>query len=300
MTYLIPVFMGSKSDMDFARPIFEELDSLGIEHSTEILSGEKVPYTCLARVRKYDRMKEKTPFMAVVGMSNTMGPLMNGDTINPVVAVPKGSKEEVGIDVFSSIRRPKDAPLITVLGDGKAAGRYMAEIVGLGDSQVKSKICERKNIRYPEYDCNLPYIVADNAEIEEITGSKMNSFNTVPIFYNPSDLKNVGELNLTGFPIILVSEISGDNVRRFAAETHLPLIVVPPYGSREIRKLRKDVDKYMSKSYPDLPVGIVLSPENAVLAALKISSLTYEAMSEGIRTYMDKVKAAYKKRKRPA
>jgi phosphoribosylcarboxyaminoimidazole (NCAIR) mutase len=308
MNYIVPVFLGSKDkDLVFARTIFEGLDSFGIAYKMEIVSGEKASEDCIGRVKGYDKLAEKDeriaqrPIYSVnVGKRNVMGPLISGLTHNSVITTPIGSVQSIEMNMWSSLDGPSDSPLITVFGDGKASAIYLAEIIGTDVEEIRKGVCDRKRISYTNPTATPFFYVinkGDRQAVEKITKTmqRFEEFHFYPTIVDVSEAKNTLKKSSAKGPIILVSELCDDDVVRFAEITDSPLIVTPSYDTKDITKLRGDAEGFLRRSMNNtLPVGVVLSPDNATLAALRIESLRYDDLSERLKTDSEKLRGSYK------
>ncbi|MCJ7817022.1 MAG: hypothetical protein MUP55_04155, partial [Candidatus Aenigmarchaeota archaeon] len=85
------------------------------------------------------------------------------------------------------------------------------------------------------------------------------------------------------------------NVKTLANDALFPLIVTPSYKEIDIPVLQEDMEGFLSMSTNSvLPVGIVLSPKNAALAALRMSGLGNEQLSTKMKQYQEKIRNQYR------
>lgn len=142
----VTVIMGSDKDLGFTEGILKGLDEEEIAYDLFAASGEK--HSDLTR-EIVGGMEQDFPFglfCAVAGRGNVLGPAMTGMTVQPVYTCPPYGPEPIpgdlafqtglGMDIWSSVRRPSNSPLLTVLGAGNAA-KQMAKALRLKpDSDV--------------------------------------------------------------------------------------------------------------------------------------------------------------------
>jgi phosphoribosylaminoimidazole carboxylase / phosphoribosylaminoimidazole-succinocarboxamide synthase len=92
----------------------------GVQKIEIALSGHKKTKACLARLEELLRdYPDGGVILAVVGMSNGLGPVLSSHTSWPVIGVPLTAKE-CPDDVWSSLRLPSQNPMATILSDKNA------------------------------------------------------------------------------------------------------------------------------------------------------------------------------------
>jgi len=85
-----------------------------IDTDEVILSGHKSPRMSIARLNQIiGEYPDGGVIVAKVGRSNGLGPILAARTNWPVIAIP-ATVEETPEDIWSSIRMPSNAPLMTV------------------------------------------------------------------------------------------------------------------------------------------------------------------------------------------
>jgi phosphoribosylaminoimidazole carboxylase/phosphoribosylaminoimidazole-succinocarboxamide synthase len=95
-------------------------DVAGIEEAYVVSSGHKSTSKCLAKLEEtLADHPEGGVIIAVVGMSDGLGPMLAARTSWPVIAVPATAKERPH-DVWSSLEMPSGVPLLTVLSPKNA------------------------------------------------------------------------------------------------------------------------------------------------------------------------------------
>jgi phosphoribosylaminoimidazole carboxylase/phosphoribosylaminoimidazole-succinocarboxamide synthase len=119
------VWKGSDSDKTPELPLVP-----GVEREEIVLSGHKKTQACLAKLEELQRdYPDGGVIIAVVGMSNGLGPMLAAHTSWPVVSYPATAKD-CPEDVWSSLRLPSQNPMATILSD-KNAALYALNILAL-------------------------------------------------------------------------------------------------------------------------------------------------------------------------
>ena len=109
------LWRGSSSD-DFP----EVPDVAGVEKVEITLSGHKSPRKCMNELERIlAEYPEGGVILAVVGMSNGLGPTIAARTSWPVITIPATVKTKPH-DVWSSLEAPSNVPLLTVLNPKNA------------------------------------------------------------------------------------------------------------------------------------------------------------------------------------
>ena len=118
--FVIPrqaIVLWRASDSD-TFPEFPEVAGVTQIKVTE--SGHKSPLACLMTLENIlAQFPEGGVILAVVGMSNGLGPMLASRTSWPVIAVPQTAKERPH-DVWSSLDVPSNVPLLTILSSKNA------------------------------------------------------------------------------------------------------------------------------------------------------------------------------------
>jgi phosphoribosylamine--glycine ligase len=139
---MVAVLMGSESD----RPVMDEtvkaLETLGIPSEMHVMSAHRTP----ERVRQFARGAEARGIRVVIagagGAAHLPG-VISAQTTLPVIGVPIAGSSMMGLDsLLSIVQMPGGVPVATVaVGSGGArnAAYLAAAIIGLGDSQVRTR-----------------------------------------------------------------------------------------------------------------------------------------------------------------
>jgi phosphoribosylaminoimidazole carboxylase/phosphoribosylaminoimidazole-succinocarboxamide synthase len=115
----IVTWRGSKDDLKLEVKDFFNLGSSIFVHDV-ILSGHKSPNLCLKSLENVlSTSPEGGVIIAMVGMSNGLGPMLAARTSWPVITIPL-TVEENALDVWSSLSVPSQVPLLTVMSKKNA------------------------------------------------------------------------------------------------------------------------------------------------------------------------------------
>ncbi|MCX6740547.1 MAG: AIR carboxylase family protein [Candidatus Parcubacteria bacterium] len=92
----------------------------GINKVEVVLSGHKKTQACLAKLEELQRdYPDGGVILAIVGMSNGLGPVLSSHTSWPVIGIPITVKE-LPEDIWSSLRLPSENPMVTILSEKNA------------------------------------------------------------------------------------------------------------------------------------------------------------------------------------
>jgi phosphoribosylaminoimidazole carboxylase PurE protein len=141
---IVPIIMGSKADLEFAKKIGEELNKLGVKYEYRVASAHKATEYALEIVRKYDSTKDKIVYITVAGRSNSLCGVIDANTNNPVITCPPYSEAFGGADIFSSLRMPSGVAPLMIL-EPKNAALAAAKILGLTDEAIRQKVAAYKS-----------------------------------------------------------------------------------------------------------------------------------------------------------
>ncbi len=139
----VTLFLGSKSDTEFAQKIVDQVKEYGVASEIIVASAHKVPEKVVAHIEKLNASTEPIVVVAVVGMSNGLAGVLAGSCIHPVISCPPYKDiDEYLVDVHSNLRMPSDVPVMTVLGYKNAALAAL-RILAETDGGLKKKLLER-------------------------------------------------------------------------------------------------------------------------------------------------------------
>ena len=140
-TPLVPIIMGSKSDLDHGRKIAIALESFGIESEIRVASAHKAAVYCLELLNHYESMDRPKVFVTIAGRSNALSGLVDAHVASPSIACPPSSSSFGGADIFSSLRMPSGVAPAVVLDAGNTA-LLAAKIFALQFPDIAKKVNE--------------------------------------------------------------------------------------------------------------------------------------------------------------
>jgi 5-(carboxyamino)imidazole ribonucleotide mutase/phosphoribosylaminoimidazole-succinocarboxamide synthase len=139
MKPLVPIIMGSKSDLKHGSAISEALSGYGIDSEIRVASAHKAASYLLDLLAAYEADERPKVYITVAGRSNALSGLVDGNVRSPVIACPPYSDRFGGADIFSSLRMPSGIAPAVILDPGGAA-LAAAKILGIGDADVRSAV----------------------------------------------------------------------------------------------------------------------------------------------------------------
>ena len=139
MKPLVPIIMGSKSDLDQGKAVATALADFGIDSEIRVASAHKAAAYVLDLLAAYEADPRPKVYVTIAGRSNALSGLVDGNVAAPVIACPPYSDRFGGADVFSSLRMPSGIAPAVVLEPGGAA-LLAAKVLGLGDEAVRALV----------------------------------------------------------------------------------------------------------------------------------------------------------------
>ncbi len=139
MDALVPIIMGSPSDMDHAEAIGKALADLGIDYELRVASAHKVPAYTLQLLADYEADPRAKVYITIAGRSNALSGLVDAQVAAPVIACPPGSSSFGGADIYSSLRMPSGVAPAVVLEPVNAA-LLVAKILGLTQPSIRDRV----------------------------------------------------------------------------------------------------------------------------------------------------------------
>ncbi len=127
---IIPIIMGSRSDLPFAERIAAALGELGLPAELRVASAHKSVHHLLEVLAAYEADERSKVYITVAGRSNALSGLVDANVAAPVIACPPYSEKFAGLDVLSSLRMPSGVAPAVVL-EPEAAALLAAKILGL-------------------------------------------------------------------------------------------------------------------------------------------------------------------------
>ena len=146
----VVIIMGSKSDLEHANKIAEQLKALGLQPTLRIASAHKSIRHLLQIIEEYNAAEEPTVFIAIAGRSNALAGVIDANTPFPVITCPPPSSAFGGADIYSSLRMPSGvASLVILEPDGAALAA--AKILALSDPSLR----DRLTVYQTEMTCSI-------------------------------------------------------------------------------------------------------------------------------------------------
>lgn len=137
---LVPILLGSESDKDFARKITSLLEEWKIPHELQVASAHKVPEKVLEIVQKYNISQEPICYITIAGRSNGLSGVVAANSEHPVIACPPfRSKEDMLINMHSTLQMPSDTPVLTVV-DPQNAVMAVLRILANSEPELRERI----------------------------------------------------------------------------------------------------------------------------------------------------------------
>jgi 5-(carboxyamino)imidazole ribonucleotide mutase/phosphoribosylaminoimidazole-succinocarboxamide synthase len=136
---LVPILMGSRSDMAHAEKIAEALQGFGIDYELRIGSAHKVPARALEILQAYESDPRPKVYITIAGRSNALSGFTDAQVSAPVIACPPISSSFGGADIYSSLRMPSGVAPAVVL-DPAGAALLAAKILGLSFPEIGEKV----------------------------------------------------------------------------------------------------------------------------------------------------------------
>lgn len=143
----VAILLGSTSDEQAMSGCRDYLTKFGISHELHVLSAHRQPDEAAAFVRQAEERGFKI-IIAAAGMAAHLPGFCASLTTLPVIGVPLSGSELHGVDaLYSIVQMPAGVPVATVAigsAGSKNAAVLAAEILALGDPEVKRRIVEFK------------------------------------------------------------------------------------------------------------------------------------------------------------
>ena len=139
--------MGSKSDLPVMQEAADQLKVLKVSFEMTVVSVHRTPEKMLSYAKRAADRGIKVIISGAGGAAHLPG-MVAACTPLPVIGVPiKSSNSLDGWDsILSILQMPKGVPVATVALNGAAnAGILAAQILGVGDLELRKRISEQKN-----------------------------------------------------------------------------------------------------------------------------------------------------------
>lgn len=136
---LVPIIMGSKSDLHYGQVIANSLTQFGISSEIRIASAHKVPSILLQILTDYETDPRPKVYITVAGRSNALSGIVDAQVTCPVIACPPLSDTFNGADIYSSLRMPGGVAPLVIL-DPEGAALAAAKIFALDNPEVNAAV----------------------------------------------------------------------------------------------------------------------------------------------------------------
>jgi len=141
----VAIVMGSKSDLEVARPAVNVLRSFGVETEVRVISAHRTPEEAhvFATNAKNNGIEV---IIAVAGKAAHLGGVLASLTTLPVIGLPVKTSMMGGMDsLLSIVQMPSGIPVATVGVDaGENAGVLAAQMLGLKYEDIAKQLADYK------------------------------------------------------------------------------------------------------------------------------------------------------------
>lgn len=145
MNALVPIIMGSRSDLAHGTAIAEALAGFGVSSEIRVASAHKAASYVLELLATYEADPRSKVYITVAGRSNALSGLVDGNVAAPVIACPPYSDRFGGADVYSSLRMPSGIAPVVVL-EPTGAALAAAKILGITDDEVRAAVIRSQQV----------------------------------------------------------------------------------------------------------------------------------------------------------
>ncbi len=140
---LVGILMGSESDLDRMRGVWEVLGEFDIGYEVKILSAHRTPDL----TTQYAVEAEKRGLRVLVagaGLAAHLAGVVAAHTVLPVIGVPLASSSLGGLDsLLSTVQMPPGVPVATVAVNGsRSAGILAVQILAVQDVRLRDRLKE--------------------------------------------------------------------------------------------------------------------------------------------------------------
>lgn len=137
------IITGSKSDIEFIDGMVPEFKAWGVDAEIKVASAHKVPEKVFEIVAKNNEMEKELIYITVAGRSNGLSGVVAANSIHPVIACPPfKDKDDMTVNINSSLMMPSDTPVLTVL-DRQNAIMAVLRMFALSNDGLRKKMQER-------------------------------------------------------------------------------------------------------------------------------------------------------------
>ena len=133
------ILMGSKSDLEQAQKVANQLDIFKVPYTLRVASAHKSVAHLLAIIKDVQVATEPIVIITIAGRSNALSGMVDANLICPVIACPPLSTAFGGADIYSSLRMPSGVAPMVVLEPENAA-LAAAKILALCDDMLRERL----------------------------------------------------------------------------------------------------------------------------------------------------------------
>jgi len=144
MKPLVPIIMGSKSDLAHGTAIADALTGFGVDSEIRVASAHKAAGYVLELLTTYEADPRPKVYITVAGRSNALSGLVDGNVASPVIACPPYSDRFGGADIYSSLRMPSGIAPVVVLEPAGAA-LAAAKMLEIADDQIRTAVVRARD-----------------------------------------------------------------------------------------------------------------------------------------------------------
>jgi phosphoribosylaminoimidazole carboxylase PurE protein len=155
---LVPIIIGSRSDLEHARAIEAGLNSFGLASELRVASAHKGARYLLELLAEYEADPQPKVYITIAGRSNALSGMIDANVTAPVIACPPYSDRFGGSDLFSSLRMPSGVAPAVVL-EPKGAALLAAKILALSDSALRERVAQSQQAATQQ-------IISDDSELK--------------------------------------------------------------------------------------------------------------------------------------
>jgi len=157
VTALVPILMGSRSDLKQAQAVADALANFGIASEIRVASAHKTPAYLLKIIEQYEADPRPKVYVTIAGRSNALSGMVDTQVSAPVIACPPLSDAFGGADIYSSLRMPSGVAPAVIL-DPEGAALFAAKVFALEDQAIRERVAAfQKQI--------AERVLADDAEL---------------------------------------------------------------------------------------------------------------------------------------
>lgn len=155
---LVPIIMGSRSDLEHAQAIEAGLNSFGLTSELRVASAHKAARYLLELLAEYEADPQPKVYITIAGRSNALSGMVDANVTAPVIACPPYSDRFGGSDLFSSLRMPSGVAPAVVL-EPKGAALLATKILALSDPTLQKRVAQSQQAATRQ-------IISDDSELK--------------------------------------------------------------------------------------------------------------------------------------